>query len=391
MRVLHLIGSFDQGGSERQALQLARLQVESGAVEVKLACFDEGGVLQSQAEELIDGKIPSFPLTSFYNFKTLQQLRRFSQYLRAQHIDVVHTHDFYTNVFGISGASLAGVNARVASRRETFGFRTENQKRVERTVYRAAHAIVANAEAVKHQLIAEGVNAEKIFTIHNGIDASRVQPPASLSRADAMALFDLPSDPDGRFVTIVANMHHPVKDQSTFLRAAKQVREQCTNVGFILAGEGDLQEELRALAKELGIEKDVFFIGRCERLAELLYVSDVCVLSSTAEGFSNSILEYMAAGKPVVATDVGGAREAIIEGETGYLVSKGDDQSMADRIIQLLNDPDKASLMGQNGKQIVQNKFSCDAQLQLTTALYERLLASKQTSKDFKDVGAQIG
>ena len=79
------------------------------------------------------------------------------------------------------------------------------------------------------------------------------------------------------------------------------------------------------------VERDVFFVGRSQKVAELLSVSDVCALSSTAEGFSNAILEYMAAARPVVVTDVGGAREAVIEGETGYLVSAGCDEQMADQ------------------------------------------------------------
>ena len=123
-----------------------------------------------------------------------------------------------------------------------------------------------------------------------------------------------------------------MKDHPTFLRAAKRVHEAVPEAAFVLAGEGRLTDSLRALAAELGLARDAFFIGRCSRIAELLAVSDVCVLSSKAEGFSNSILEYMAAARPVVVTNVGGAREAVAEGETGYLVEAGDDETMAARI-----------------------------------------------------------
>ena len=116
-------------------------------------------------------------------------------------------------------------------------------------------------------------------------------------------------------------------------------------------------EDLRALARDLRIEQDVFFIGRCNRVAELLFASDVCVLSSKAEGFSNAILEYMGAARPVVATDVGGAREAIAEGESGYLVASGDHETMATRITELLRDPQKAKAMGERGRAIVQTEI----------------------------------
>jgi glycosyltransferase involved in cell wall biosynthesis len=137
---------------------------------------------------------------------------------------------------------------------------------------------------------------------------------------------------------------------------------------------------VRDLASQLGIYDDVFFIGRCDSVADLLLASDVGVLSSRAEGFANAILEYMAAGLPVVATDVGGAREAIAESETGYIVASGDDEKMAERIIELLNEPERARAMGGRGKLIVAEKFSCDRHLQNTLELYDELLSKPKPS-----------
>ncbi|HEY0408258.1 MAG TPA: glycosyltransferase, partial [Pyrinomonadaceae bacterium] len=126
----------------------------------------------------------------------------------------------------------------------------------------------------------------------------------------------------------------------------------------------------------------VFFTGRCGRVAELLAVSDVCVLSSKAEGFSNSILEYMAAARPVVATDVGGAREAVIEGETGYLVPAGDAALMAKRIVSLLKDTERARAMGEHGRSTIERRFSCEAQLETTLNLYHTLFARGRAGRE---------
>lgn len=333
-------------------------------------------MLLDEALRLVAGEIPEYKLTSFYNRNTLRQVRHFARFLREREISVVQTHDFYTNVFGMAAASLARVPARIAARRETAGFRSEMQKRVERGAYRLSHAIIANADAVKEQLLREGVPSEKVVTIYNGLDLERVAPRPDVTRESVLADFNLPQDAARRFVTIVANLHHPVKDHSTFLRAARRVHAAMPEAAFVIAGEGELIAPMRSLAAQLGIERDVFFTGRCERVAELLSVSDVCVLSSKAEGFSNSILEYMAAARPVVATDVGGAREAIIEGETGYLVHAGNDETMAARLIELLKDSEQAREMGQRGRRVVEEKFSCEAQLERTQNLYERLLAS---------------
>jgi glycosyltransferase involved in cell wall biosynthesis len=176
-----------------------------------------------------------------------------------------------------------------------------------------------------------------------------------------------------RFITSVANLR-PVKDYPTFLRAAAQVLRSVPNSAFLIAGEGSLLESLQSLTKELGLKERVFFLGLCDSLAELLGLSEICVLSSSSEGFSNSILEYMAAARPVVVTDVGGAREAVAHGETGYLVPPGDHDQMAACIISLLAAPEDARAMGLRAQLIAKNEFSYEIRLQKTEALYQRLL-----------------
>src|ERR1044071_1517242 len=174
--VWQLIGSFHQGGSERQAIQLARLLKEDGRYRVHLACLDASGALRDEVERLGFGEIPEFRLTSFYDRNTVRQIRRFARWLREHRIALIHTHDFYTNVFGIPGAALARVPARIASRRDTLGWRSDTQKFVERRAYNLAHAIVVNAEAVRNQLVSEGVRAGKIGGLYNGVDMERVKP-----------------------------------------------------------------------------------------------------------------------------------------------------------------------------------------------------------------------
>lgn len=376
-RILQLVDSFDEGGSERQALQLTRLLHDSERYHVLLACLKADGVLRSQVADLDLGEIRCYPLTSFYDVNALRQLRRFAKDLRRLKIDLLHTHDFYTNSFGMVAGRLAGVPVRIASRRETTGMRSRAQEQVQRAAYALADQIVANSEAVQHQLISEGVGREKITTIHNGFDPDRVVFHQS-SREHSLATLGLENSSARRFVTIVANMRHEVKDYPTFLRAAQRVSTAVPDVGFLLAGEGELRSSLETLTVELGIAKQTVFLGRVADIATLLRVSDVGVLASKAEGFSNSILEYMASGCPVVATDVGGAREAIVEGKTGYLVNSGDDELMAERVIALLGNREMARRMGESGKQVVAAKFSTAAQLKNTEALYERLLLNKR-------------
>ncbi|HJT66304.1 MAG TPA: glycosyltransferase [Pyrinomonadaceae bacterium] len=374
---LQLVGSFHSGGSERQAVQLTRLLLESGRCNVRLATLECDGALLPEVKRLGFNDIPEFRLNSFYDLHAVRQVRRFAQYLKEHEIDVLHAHDFYTNIFGMAAAALARIPVRIASRRES-AVRPSQQRVVERSAYRLADVVIANCEEVRRQLINEGVPARKVRTIYNGLDPARVEAPEA-DRKEILASLNLP---EGQFVTIMANMRahvrHPepscLKDHPTFLRAAQLVRKQVPEAGFIIAGEGELLEATQELARTLGIAERTFFIGRCKDIGRVLSISDVCVLSSRSEGFSNAILEYMAAGRPVVSTDAGGAREAVIHGETGYIVPAGDHQRIAEHVASLLLDPEQARAMGEAGRRVANERFSASKQLQNIESLYGELL-----------------
>ena len=359
-------------------MQLTGLLVGDGRYNVSVATLERDGMLLDRMAELGFKDIPEFRLSSFYDSNALRQWRRFRRFLLEHEIAVVHAHDFYTNVFGMFGAAAARVPVRIAARRES-AVRSKKQRLVERSAYRLAQVVVANCEEVKRQLIQEGVPAAKVQTVYNGVNLTKLAG-CNDSVENIRSSFGLPAL--DQFVTIVANMrvHIPgpepvcLKDHPTFLRAAQRVLAELPNTGFIIAGEGELKKQTEDLALELGVSDRVFFIGRCERVSDLLKISDVCVLSSISEGFSNSILEYMAASKPVVSTDVGGAREAVIDGETGYIVKARDYETMGGRILSLLHSPDRARAMGFRGRALVEEKFSCAAQLNNTLNLYDRLL-----------------
>ena len=370
--VLQLIGSFHQGGSERQAVQLTRLLHEDKTYKVFAACLNRDGILYDEFSKMKLGEVPEYKLTSFYDANMLRQLKSCAKFMRENDIKVIQTHDFYTNIFGMLAGRIAKTPVRIAAKRET-GTKDFKQRFMERRAYGFAHKIVSNSEAVKKYLVAGGTPKEKIVTVYNGLDTSRLTP-TSEKREVKLKEFGLPIGADTQFITIVANLRSEVKNHKMFLRAAKTVKESFKNVGFVMAGEGELTESLKEFAKDLGLENETHFIGRCSKVADLLSVSNICVLSSFTEGFSNSIIEYMSVAKPVIATNVGGASEAIIEGETGYLVESEDDNQLAKRLLELLNNQEKAVEMGKKGQSIVEDKFSLSAQLDKTLSLYDSQL-----------------
>ncbi|HEX8639459.1 MAG TPA: glycosyltransferase [Pyrinomonadaceae bacterium] len=368
--VLQLIGSFHQGGSERQAVQLVRLLREDARCNVFAATLNKEGILLDEIEKIGLPEIPEFKLKSFYDRNFLVQLKNCARFIRHNNIEIVHTHDFYTNVFGIAAARLARVSLKIASKRETGGMRSKMQRMIENRIFQAADKIVANSEAVKNYLIDEKIAATKISIIYNGLDAQRLTPKITDGKI-IRANLGLPADENIKFITLLANLRHAVKNQPMFLRAAQKILRKAPNAHFVLAGEGELKESLESLAKELQLEQNTHFIGRCAAVPELLSISYACVLTSVAEGFSNSILEYMLAGKPVVATRVGGAAEAVVENETGFLIESDDDETLAIRLIELLENETKAENFGAAARKIAAEKFSLDAQLNKTLELYE--------------------
>jgi len=371
-KVLQFIGSFNQGGSERQAVALSRLLSGDGEFDVSMATLDLSGVLLDAVTELQIPPINEYRLTSFYNKNFVDQVRRCAKSLKADGIDIIHTHDFYTNVFAMVAATLAGTKVKIASKRETGGMRTKMQDIVESIAFGRADAIVVNSLAVKDRLDARGIAASKTELIYNGLDIERFK---AVHARDVRDRYDIL--PEARVVTLVANLRHTVKNIPMLLRAAAKVTIKFPDTVFIIAGEGELESRLRSLAQELGVGKNIRFIGRVMNVPELLAASDICTLTSTAEGFSNSILEYMAAGKPVAATNVGGAAEAIIDGETGFLIESDNDEQLAAKLTELLANEEMTDRFGKKGQAIAAAKFSEAAQLAKTKDLYRRQLAAK--------------
>jgi glycosyltransferase involved in cell wall biosynthesis len=371
-RILQLIPSFHSGGSERQAITLTRKLRDGGSFDVLAATLNREGILLPEFQDSYPLEIPEYRLTSFYDRNFIRQVRGFEEYLKENAINLIHTHDFYTNVFGMAAAMLARTPVRITSKRESEGLRSRAQDVVEKIAFGRSDAVLVNSKAVADHLVGRGISRSKLRLIYNGTDMERFDKPLSILE---VGLPDL-SAADALRITLVANLRHRVKNIPMFLRVAERVGTVHPDVHFVIAGEGELEPELKSMAGELAVADRILFIGRCDDVPALLRSSYACVLTSTAEGFSNSLVEYMAAGKPVVATDVGGAREAIDDTNSGYLVDPDDDATMAEKLIELLNDENKANKMGAAGKAIAIERFSVTSQITNVSGLYEELLAN---------------
>lgn len=339
IRVLYCIDSIgDDAGPDKQIAELVR-HIDKSRFEVHLACFEESDRLR-KLEEHCTALV--LPFRSVWTLSGWRQIRCLRCYINDRGIHIVHTWMVKANIAGVLAARGAKCKAIVSSRRNLGYWMRPFHLRLLRYLDRYTTRLLANAERVKEFVIAaERVPAQKVDVLYNGVDMTEFAPgcgdpsvPRSLGIPDA-----------AKVIGIVANLR-PVKDHALFLRAARVVADAVPDAVFLLVGTGPLLRDLTTLAAELGLSGRVFFSKGLGRVQD--YLGRMCVgcLSSQSEGFSNAILEYMAAGLPVVATDVGGNAEAVETGVSGYIVPYGDAAALAEPMIKLLRDDTLRERMG---------------------------------------------
>jgi len=275
------------------------------------------------------------------SFKTLNGwlgLKRLAGFFATEHIDIVQTHFRDSSIAGILAARLAGVTAIVATRRNQGYWLTPMELRIQTFLNRWVTAFIANSVSTKQWAeTTEGISSERVHVIYNAIDLEPYK--GTLKEMRAAARHELNLAENVPVVGIVANLR-PVKGIDLFLRAASYVSAIMPAARFLIVGEGNERAELEELANTLGLGEAVSFLGSRQNVIKLLAAFDVGVLSSNSESFSNSIVEYLAAGLPVVCTDVGGCREAVEGDGRGIVVAVGDHEGLGKAIIRLLEQPD---------------------------------------------------
>jgi glycosyltransferase involved in cell wall biosynthesis len=308
-----------------------------------------------------------------YGPNALREGLRLRRYLRD--VDVVHSHDMYSNVFATFWARAAGAPVVLSSRRwEVFPRRV--YALANRLAYRSSDCVVANSPWVaKLVRTGEGVAADRIAVVPNFVDDAAFVAPRPDERARLLAELGVPRD--ALVIGIVANLS-PIKDHATFLRAVARLAPAWPSLHAVLVGEGSCRPALEAQAREAGIADRVHFAGLRPHTPNLHHLFDVSALTSTSEGFPNSLVEAMAAGRPVVATAVGGVVDAVEEGVTGLLAPAGDDARLAELAASLLEQPVRRRAMGAEGRARAQARYSASAALGALEGLYESLLARRQ-------------
>src|SRR5271157_236538 len=339
----------EDAGTEKLVSALA-MRLDRTVFEPHVVCFEESELLKDLSRHV---RTAVFPVGRVYSPAGLRLAWKFREYIKRNGIHLVHSFMMRADMFNVlAGLGLRG-SAAITSRLNSGYWYTPAKKNLFHVLDAFTMRVVTNSEYAKKVVAAaERLRPEKITVLYTGVDLGRYASSAG-DLATAAAL-GIPSD--ARVVGAVAN-YREVKDLPLFLKAARKVAAVVPDAVFLLVGYGEMKEELERLAAALGIGDRVFFTDGKGPVPDYLARMSVACLSSLSEGLPNAILEYMAAGLPVVATDVGGNPELVTDGVTGCLVRCRTPEAFAEPIVRLLQDEKLRVAMGRKGLERVRADF----------------------------------
>jgi glycosyltransferase involved in cell wall biosynthesis len=391
VKVIHVRASNFFGGPEKQIMHHLLL-LKRNNIEALVCSFQErGGETELVALSRRSGlRSVSIECSNAYDVRQIFRLRKL---FLAENPHVVCTHDYRSNLL----THLAKRGLKIAHVAFWRGITRENLKvrlyhLMERRLLKSADHVVVVSEEQRHLLTSGALPGEKISVVPNAVD---VRPKAGEGFHDSGKERSASSDSDevanvipasevdvrvallselsGKTIIATAGRLSPEKGHRHLLKALALVLRDRPDVHLVVFGGGPLRTELTHLAGELGCSKSIHFLGFVPDFASLLDGIDIFVLPSLSEGLPNALLEAMAAGKPVVATAIGGVPNLVEDGVTGLLVSPGESKEMASALGRLLSDSNLAAELGSRAQEAVRRSHSFERQYQLLIEVYARV------------------
>ena len=367
INLLYIIYSMNNGGAETLALRLAEI-IDKDHFNTTVCSLSDKGPLRKILE---DKKIP-FVTLGKKEGKDLSIVLRLRKLLKDKRIDMIHTHNqgpllytflatFFTKKYKIVHTEHINMLKELSYSKKHFYYNKILYGKVDGFISIAKHL----TDDFKKQY---NLSRVRVATIHNCVDTANV--PASPSK---LLKSELELNDKAQIIGNISALRLQ-KDHDTLIRAMKIVAEKVPDAILVVAGDGDQKEALLALISELGIANNVKLLGYRSDVGELLGQFDIFVLSSLYEGLPLCILEAMAAGKPIVATDADGTNELIIDDVTGLLAPTKNPEKLAQAMITLLESPDKAKQLGSTAQKLVQEKYSIKTMMQKYEQFYKELL-----------------
>lgn len=361
-------------GSEKNITQLLT-QIDKKKFQFYVACFVDGDL----AEEMRGKGYPIYKLygAGVHTLRGLKNLSFLRNVVREKNISLIVTYHEASDFYGLIVSKLC--NIPIISNRRDMGFKADFHHRI---IYRAFgkcfNAVITVSHAVEREVVTRGwFPSKKIFTIYNGVKLEDYENGAK--ERDTKRKMGI--SVDRPVVGMIANLRR-IKGIYPFIEAASIIHHQGSEIEFLIAGDdlgelGCTRKDLESFVKNLCMEQSIHFLGKRTDIPDLISTFDVAVVPSLSEGFSNVVLEYMAAAKPLVATLVGGNGEVVKHGETGLLVPPGDPSALAEAIVTILKDKELALNLGTEGRRQVHEKFTRENMTSNYERVFEQVINNK--------------
>jgi glycosyltransferase involved in cell wall biosynthesis len=375
LKIAYVLPNIEAGGTEQHVLTLCRL-LDRSRYSPSLVTTAGGGALFDAFSALVPMKVMGdsargkrFRSTPWEHARAVASLVRI---LRERRPDILHAYLPAANVIGPLAARLAGVTRVIVSKRSLADYKERFPllRHTEPFGNRLADVILVNSDAVRRDVErTERHWRGKFRKIYNG-----VAPIEPWSPDKAMAFRRREGIPADALVALCVSNFYPYKGHEELVEAVARLVTGVPDVIFLLVGrDSGTMEATRTRIRERGLEGSFRFLGSRSDVPDLLRASDLFVHPSREEGFSNAILEAMAAGLPVVACNVGGNPEVIVDGETGRLAPPRDPERFADAMVELIADESKRKIFGEAGLRRAAERFSLDRMVEEMESLYESL------------------
>jgi glycosyltransferase involved in cell wall biosynthesis len=359
MKILYLITRSDLGGAQVHLLDLLRSLPPT--VDPVVGVGEAGYFVNAVRELGIPCHIVPGLIQPIAPFRDLRALFGLIGLIRDVRPTLIHAHTSKAGVLGRLAARITGVPSVFTAHTWCFAEGTSLKWKLagipsERLAARCCSAIINVSKANRELAVSNKIPIRRLCVVHNGI-------PDTPFRA-------IPDRGEVPTIVVVARCCEQ-KDHSLLLRVVSEI---ATPARVVFVGDGPTRPALEAEAQRLRIGKRVEFLGERKDVAQVLAKAHIFALPTKWEGFPLSILEAMRAGLPVIASDVGGVSEAVVDGVTGFLVPTGDAVGFRDRLAVLLSNPDIRGRMGDAGRRTYEDKFTLDAMMRGTLAVYGSVL-----------------
>jgi L-malate glycosyltransferase len=363
-----MVNTLERGGTERQFVTLAQ---GSGFenFELSTGCLARRGAF---VEDLPEVKEFS-PGHSLFKVRSFLARLSLARYMRRKQVAVAHAFDFYSNLMLIPAARLGAISVVIGSHRQLGDLMTPWQFRAQNAAFRYCDRVVCNSRAAADRLRGAGVAADKPIVIPNAL------PEEAFAGVEPA----LPREAATLRVGMIARMNDPSKNHPAFLRMAARLAPRFPHVQFVLVGDGPLRTNLETIANDAGLGGRVLFLGDRRDIPAVLASLDITVLPSKSESLSNVILESMAAGVAVVATNVGGNSELVTDGETGFLTAD-DDEALVHAVEVLLSNDELRIACGKRARLQAGAQYKRDVIRERYEQLYLSTLAAKTGRQELR-------